>query len=455
MSNNEDLIRIGAGAGYAGDRIDPAVELAQYGDLDYLVFECLAERTIALAQLERLTHPERGYTPLLEDRMRAVLPYLRDARGKRRFQIITNMGAANPAGAAAKVVEIARHLGLRGLRVASVTGDDVLDRVRHGDHLMLDNGKTMTQIDHVLVSANAYLGAAGIVQALEQDADVIVTGRVADPALFAAPMIHRYGYAWTDWHLLGRAILAGHLLECSGQVTGGYFADPGFKDVEGLARLGFPIAEVSRSGDITLTKVLGSGGRITPQTCAEQLLYEVHDPACYLTPDVSADFSDVHFEEQAFDRVKVCGGSGHPKSGLLKVTVGYRDGYMGEGQMSYGGLGAEKRARLARDILLERLEFTGIAFNEIRADLIGVNSLYGDRLSHASGDPPEVRVRLAGRCDERRDAQRIADEVEALYTTGPASGGGAIKTVKEIIGVASLLLPEEQAPVAVALETVP
>lgn len=281
-------LRIGSGAGYSGDRIEPAVELAEQGDLDYLVFECLAERTIALAQQARINDPDGGYDPLLSERMRRVLPFVGEKDGRRRLRVITNMGAANPVSAASEVRRIAKKLSL-DLKVVAVVGDDVLKALR--PECLLDNGQTVESLGERLISANAYLGVDGILQALRADADVVITGRVADPSLFLAPQMFEFGWAADDWQRLGRGTLVGHLLECAGQVSGGYFADPGFKDVEDLARLGFPLAEIDAEGEALITKVAGSGGRVSGATCTEQLIYEVHDPAAYLTPDVTADFS--------------------------------------------------------------------------------------------------------------------------------------------------------------------
>ncbi|MBC7582891.1 MAG: DUF1446 domain-containing protein, partial [Tardiphaga sp.] len=273
-------IRIGSGAGYSGDRIEPAVELADKGDIDYLVFECLGERTVALAQQARMKDPDGGYDPLLEDRFRAVLPICA-ARG---IKLVTNMGAANPLAAAQKTAQIARSLGL-ALKVAAVIGDDVFEACQHSELPFMEIDGTLQQLGNRVLSANAYLGAAPMAQALREGADVVITGRASDPALFLAPMIHAFDWAMDDWNLLGQGTVAGHLLECAGQITGGYFADPGVKDVPGLARLGFPIGEVGEDGSLVITKVEGSGGRVTAATCKEQLLYEVHDPRRYIQPD--------------------------------------------------------------------------------------------------------------------------------------------------------------------------
>jgi hypothetical protein len=246
-----------------------------------------------------------------------------------------------------------------------------------------------------------------------------------------------------DWHRLGQGTLAGHLLECAGQITGGYFADPGYKDVPGLARLGFPIGEVAEDGSVIMTKVEGSGGQVTAATCKEQLLYEIHDPRAYLTPDVVADFSGVHITELGPDRVHICGATGHPRPATLKVSLGYIDSYIGEGQMSYAGPGALARARLALSIVEERLKITRVQTSELRFDIIGVNAMHRDTLSASHPDPYEVRIRVAGRTDCLHEAVRIANEVESLYTCGPAGGGGAFKSAKDIVAVLSTLLPRD------------
>jgi Acyclic terpene utilisation family protein AtuA len=438
-------IRIGAGAGYSGDRIEPAVELAEQGDIQYLVFECLGERTVALAQQARMKDPESGYDPLLEERMRAVLPICA-AKG---IKIVTNMGAANPEGAAKKTAEIAKSLGLISLKIAAIVGDDVLDACKEGDLAIMEFDGTIGKLGNRLLSANAYLGAEPMADALRGGADILITGRASDPALFLAPMIHAFGWAMDDWNLLGQGTVAGHLLECAGQITGGYFADPPYKDIPDLARLGFPIGEVGEDGSLVITKVEGSGGAVTAQTCKEQLLYEVHDPRQYIQPDVVADFSQVRVEEIGPDRVRVSGGRGSKRTGTLKVSVGYVDSFIGEGQISYAGPGALARGRLALEIVRERLKLTGLAASELRFDLIGVDSLHGAQVSSRAHEPHiepyEVRVRVAGRTESLREAVRIGNEVETLYTNGPAAGGGAWKSARDVVAVASVLLPRELA----------
>ena len=438
-------MRIGAGAGFSGDRIEPAVELAERGDLDYLVFECLAERTIALAQQARRANPALGFDPLLEARMRAVLP----AAARRSVKIISNMGAANPLAAAERIARIAAELGLPHLKIAAVVGDDVTRTMRAHDHALEECGRTIRDLGDRLISANAYLGAEPIVSALAQGADIVVTGRTSDPALFLAPLMHGFGWSSQDWPRLGRGVLVGHLLECAGQVTGGYFADPPYKDIPDPARLGFPIAEVREDGEFVLSKVEGSGGRICAATCKEQLLYEIHDPARYIQPDVVADFSRVEVEEIGPDRVRIFGADGAARPENLKVSVGYLDGYIGEGQISYAGAGALARGRLALDIVRERLALIGAEASELRFDIIGLNALHGDALSRGGPEPYEIRARVAGRASTLEEAARIGAEVEALYTNGPAGGGGVATSTREIIAIGSTFAPRSLAPAEV------
>jgi hypothetical protein len=367
--------------------------------------------------------------------MQAVLAACR-ARGTR---IVTNAGAANPGAAGRRVLEVARALGLAGTRIAVVTGDDVLALLRRGETPSRERA-ALDALGERVVSANAYIGIEPIVEALAGGADVVITGRAADPSLFLAPIVHAFSWASTDWARLGQGTLVGHLLECAGQVTGGYFADPGVKDVPGLARLGFPLAEVAEDGSAVITKVEGSGGRVSEATCKEQLLYEIHDPSRYVTPDVVADFTGAALADAGPDRVSVRGATGAERPGQLKVAVGYRDGFIGEGQISYAGPGAVARARLALEIVAERLRLIGARCRETRFDLVGVDALHGARLS-GGAQPYEVRARVAGRADTAGEAARIGREVEALYTNGPAGGGGAAWSIREVVAVAELFLP--------------
>ena len=433
-------VRIGSGAGFADDRIEPAAELAEHGRLDYLVFECLAERTIALAQQDRRRDPRAGFNPWLADRMDAVLGHCR----RQGVKIITNMGAANPLAAAELVADLARRMGLAGLRVAAVTGDDVLGLVAGSDLPLLDRPGTVKSLGESVISANAYLGCEAIVQALADGADVVITGRVADPSLYLAPLVCEFGWPLDDWDLLGKGIGAGHLLECAGQVTGGYFADPGVKDVPGLARLGFPLAQVAQDGSFSITKVPGSGGRVTVRTCIEQLLYEVHNPAAYVSADAVADFSGARLTQTGYDAIAVTGITGAERPDTLKVSVGYLDGYVGEGEISYAGPNAEARGRLALDLVRERLEMAGVPTAETRFELIGVDAVHRGAGGSFVEQPREVRARVAGRTATLQQARRIGHEVSALWLNGPAGGGGATSRAGDLLAIASVLLPRDE-----------
>ena len=429
-------IRIGSGAGYAGDRLEPALELIEKGGIDYISFECLAERTIAIAQMAMLKDPTKGYNDLLSYRMEKVIPLAKE----KKVKVITNMGAANPKAAADVCIEIARKNGFSGLKVAAVLGDDVMNKLPdYRDIEVWETKQPLREMMDQVVSANAYMGVEGIVEALKQGADIVITGRVADPSIFIAPLVYEFGWKMDDWDMLGKATVLGHLLECGGQVTGGYYAEPGKKDVPNPELLGFPIAEASEDGSFFITKVPEAGGLVTPSTLTEQLIYEIHDPANYFTPDVIADFSKVSFVQDGKDKVVVTGGAGKPHPQTLKVSLGYKDCFIGDGEISYGGPGCVERAKLAADIVVKRLKLRKIAIDELKVDILGVNSLYwGSTVRDAV--PNETRLRVSGRTKDRADAARIGEEVETLYTNGPAGGCGATKAVREIVSVASLLI---------------
>ncbi|MDN6324260.1 MAG: DUF1446 domain-containing protein [Corynebacterium sp.] len=436
-------IRIGSGAGFAGDRLDPAVKLAKDADLDYLVFECLGERTVAAGQLRRLSDPDAGYDPLLETRMRAVLPHT-VAHGT---TVVTNSGAANPEAAARLIAKVAAEVvPERTVTVAYLTGDSVLQQVRSEDPQVWETGEALsaeTTESAGLVSAHAYLGVEQVLPAFDIGADVVVTGRLADPSLFLAPMVHEFGWDLDDWALLGAGTFVGHLLECAGQVTGGYFADPVTKPVPGMADLGFPFADVAEDATAVLGKLADTGGMLTRQTVREQMLYEVADPAAYLTPDVTADFSGVSIEEVGQDAVRVSGATGRPRTGTLKVTLGFRGGWLGEGQISYAGPRARERADLAWDIVRQRLHTVhGIDPEQVSVEFIGTGAAFRN-MTPAASEPPEVRVRVAARVGTREQAHAVGWEVEALYCAGPAAGGGARKGLSEVLAIRSTLLPRE------------
>ena len=432
----KEKIRIGCGAGFSGDRLDPSVILAEKGNLDYLVLECLAERTIALAQKRKRQDPTKGYDPLLARRIHSLLPLL----VQNNIRLITNMGAANPLAAAQKIIDIAQLLGLK-IKVAAVTGDDVFEKI-DPSVWAIETGKPLSESGE-LISANAYLGVEGVLEALKTDALVIITGRVADPSLFLAPMIYAFGWdvAPSTARCYGMGTVVGHLLECAGQITGGYFADPIKKPVAGLDNLGHPFADVFEDGSAIISKVEGTGGVVNLQTAKEQLLYEVINPFEYFTPDVIADFTRVTLTEIGENQVLVQGGSGKTKPSTYKVSVGYKAFYLGEGEISYAGSAAFERAQLAGDIMEKRLKNR---FSDLKIDYIGINSVHRTNFETPTVMPYEIRLRVAGKAQTQEEAALIGEEVEALYTNGPAGGGGARKYVNEVIGIVSTLIERDK-----------
>ncbi|MEI2472618.1 acyclic terpene utilization AtuA family protein [Peribacillus frigoritolerans] len=447
-------IRIGSGAGYAGDRIEPAMELIQKGNLDYIIFECLAERTIALAQQEKMKNPDKGYNHLLKYRMEKVLSLCIE----NDVTLITNMGAANPLAAAKFVKQLAEEKGIGHLKIAAVSGDDVYPNIgKYMDCTIIETGVPLKEVKSSIISANAYIGISGIVSALREGADIVITGRVSDPSLVVAPLKHEFGWEDTDYELLGKGTAAGHLLECGAQVTGGYFADPGYKDVPDLWNVGYPIAEVQENGNFLLTKLEVSGGMVTAATVKEQVVYEIHDPTRYLTPDVIADFSQIEVIEKETNQVHIKGVSGKEKSGYYKTSIGYLDGYIVEAEISYGGSGCLGRSRLAEEVVRHRLIQANIEIQEIRFDHIGSNSLYGSSISEPLYNKEklsEVRLRVAARTADKVGANLIGQEVEALYTNGPAGGGGVRVNVQEVVSIASILIPSEDITIDVTYEEV-
>ena len=442
--NDSKILRIGAGAAWWGDRIEPAALNAERGRLDYLCFETMAEATVSAAQVRARRDPSfPGYDTYLDDRMRAVLP----ACMRQGTRIISNQGWINPQGAARRIVELLRELGITGVKVAAVGGSLITDRVLSLAPTILETGAPTQSIAHSLISAEAYLGAAPIVDALAEGAQIVVTGRVADPSLFLAPMVHEFGWDLLDHGRIGAGSAIGHLMECGAQVTGGYFADPGFKDVPEPWNLAFPIAEVDAEGGVTLSKVEGTGGMISLQTVKEQMLYEVHDPANYITPDVVVDFTQACIEQLAPDRVRVTGLTGKPRTPTLKVSMGCTEGFIGEDMFFYAGPGALRRAQLARRILEERLRIVKLDAEEVRIDFLGLNAVHGAATPANAPEPYEVAVRVAARTRSREEAVKVGREVDGMAVSGIAHTGKRVphqERTREVIGVWSSLVPREQ-----------
>jgi len=441
--NRKASLAIGCATGFSGDRTDgvgPVVDTLVRQGGQALIFETLAERTLALSQLAKNQNPELGYEPLLDDLLRPALgPCLRHG-----IRIVSNFGAANPPAAGRRIGALAREMGLPAPRVAVLSGDQ-LDSPEQLDYLRTQLGPQMEGLE--LVSVNAYQGAREISQALAEGADIVVAGRVADPSLTLGCAMAHFGWHEDDWQALGAGTMAGHILECGTQVTGGYFAVPGLKDVPGMDCLGYPIAYIDEDGGFSVGKADGTGGLVDTRTVKEQLLYEVHDPAAYITPDVVADISQARVMQEGPDRVRVLDVRGHARTDTLKANLCYRGGWLAEAEISYAGVQAEARARLAADVIQRRLG------NQVklRFDLIGVLSILGDDdgamlASHTAGNARDVRLRVAAAHHDRQLAERVLREVTALYTCGPAGGGGVRTSLRPRLGSLSALIPRDLAP---------
>jgi hypothetical protein len=436
-------LRIGSGSAWWGDRISPAALNAERGDLDYLCFETMAESTVSAAQVRRRRDPSfAGYDTYLDDRMRAVLPHC----VRRGTRIISNQGWIDPVAAAKHVRRLLDEHGAEGWPVAAITGNVVTHRIAELAGPIMETGGRLSEIEGEIVSAEAYLGADPIVEALRAGARVVITGRIADPSLFLAPMIHEFGWPADDTRQLGQGAGIGHLMECGAQITGGYFADPGYKDVPEPWNLAFPIAEVEPDGSAVITKVDGTGGAINRMTVLEQMFYEVHDPAHYITPDVVVDFTSAEVEEVGSDRVRVAGIGGEPRTDTLKVSIGAMEGFVGEDMFFYAGPGALDRARLAKRILEERFRIVALDAQELRIDFLGVNAIHGAMSPEPAAPPYEVAVRVAARTRTRAEAEKVGREVDGMAVSGVGHTGKRVphgERVREVIGIWSTLVPRD------------
>ncbi|NOG70135.1 acyclic terpene utilization AtuA family protein [Roseicella sp. DB1501] len=444
---------VGNGGGFSGDRVDAPIpvvrSLIARGLPAAMFFETLGERTVALAQLERRRDPELGYEPMLE---RLLEPILADCVAH-RIPILGNFGAANPAAAGRLVARLALRLGLPDCRIAVVTGDDVTASIALDQLPVHEADDSLDMKSARLVSANAYIGAGPLVEALRQGADVVVAGRTSDPALAIAPLVHHFGWSFEDWEKLALGAACGHLLECGSQVTGGVFWDPGCKDIPDPWNIGFPIAEVTAEGGLVITKPEDTGGIVDLRTVKEQLLYELHDPSRYITPDVVLDISGCSVEQVGKDRVAVHGLAGHPAPDTLKVTACFEGTWLGEGEVSVAGPNALARARATADVLLRRMEMRGLPVR-VRVDLIGVASVHDSDdgalwRAYRGPEPPEVRIRLAAEGNDRDAVDQASREVLALLCCGTAGTGGARWRVTPRILTRSYLVLRERVPTRV------
>lgn len=389
---------------------------------------------------------------MLEERMETFLPLLK----KYGFKIISNMGAANIQSAIAKIKEIAKSIGVTGLKIAYVMGDDITDRIHDYDEVsLMDSEGNLKRLNNI-ISANIYLGGDNICRALDDGADIVITGRIADASLFVAPILHEFKWDKSDYDKIGQALLVGHMMECCSQLTGGYYADPGYKDIENLHLLGQPIAEIDETGKVIFTKVEGSGGKVCIDICKEQLLYEIADPSHYITPDGIADFSKVRFKETGRDMVEATNASSRPATDTYKVNIGYMEGYIGVGEVSYGGANSLKRAELAADIIQKRWKIIGITPLESRIDYIGYNSLYRDIISKNihTGDFSEIRLRIAVRTNTQKEAEKLIRELQCMYINGPAGSSGIESYVEPVLSIDNILIPKQDITATITLEEI-
>jgi len=413
------VVRVANGQGFWGDSVDAPIRLLEGGPVDYLGMDYLAEVTLSIMMRQKLKNPAAGYATDFLDFVRRALPLL-VANG---VKVITNAGGLNPSACRARVFEIARELGISGLRIGVVEGDDLLARLPElvaAGHEMrnMDSGEPLAGVLDRVTSANAYLGARPVVEALAQGAQMVLCGRITDTALALAPLVHEHGWAADDWDRLAAGTIVGHILECGAQATGGNFSR--FWEVPELWNVGYPIAEVAADGGFTVTKHPGTGGLVSVDTVSEQLVYEMGDPTAYITPDVTADFTSIRLEQQGEDRVRVSGIRGRPNTPYLKLSASYLDGWKASGQVTVSGPRAVEKARLAAEIVWRRLERAGMSFPEAgrQTELIGISACLPGILP-APAEPPEVVLRLAVRDADRARVERFGKEIAPLVTAGP------------------------------------
>ena len=437
-------IRVGNGCGFWGDNLDAPRLLAERGRLDYLTLEYLAELTMSILALQKQRDTHAGYATDFLDVLESLVPALRAQPG---LKVVTNAGGMNPGACGARALAVLDAAGLGGRRVAVVSGDDLLptlDRIVEGGQPLanLDTGEPLAAVRDRVVSANAYFGSRQIADALRQSASVVVTGRVADAALTLGPAAHEFGWAWDDWDRLCAGTVAGHLIECGAQATGGLWCN--WQEAGDLAGVGYPVAELEESGAFVLTKPEGTGGAVNRETAAEQLLYEVDDPAAYYTPDVVADFTSVTLADAGRDAVRVTGARGKPATDSYKVSVAYRDGYTASGTLTIAGPAAVEKARRCGAMILERLDRAGAAPQHSHVECLGAGELLAV-VPEPPPDPPEVVLRVTVRDARRSVVERFTRELAPLVTSGPPGVTGYATgrpPVREVFAYWPTLVPK-------------
>lgn len=451
----KDKIRIACGQGFWGDWLEAPVRQVEGGPIDYLMMDYLAEVTMSILQKQRSRDPNLGYARDFVPLMERLLPTI----AERGIRVVTNAGGVNPRSCAEGVLAAARKAGV-SIKVGVVTGDDLLGRLDEllaAGHEMrnLDTGEPLSSIRPLVTSANAYLGALPVVEALRRGADVVVTGRVTDTGLTLAPMVYEFDWPYDDWDRLAAGTVAGHIIECGAQCAGGNCL-LNWERIPGLENPGYPIVEAFPDGSFVVTKHPGTGGRVSVATVTEQLVYEMGDPRSYITPDCVADFTTIRLKQEGRDRVRVSGVRGRPATDTLKVSISYFYGYKAVGTLVYAWPDAYAKARRADRILRARLKQLGLEFEEILTEYVGVNATHGLLAGEPSPDLAEVEWRIAVRSKDREAVERFTREIAPLVLNGPPSvtgfAGGRPK-VEEIVAYWPALIPKsEVAPQVEVLE---
>jgi hypothetical protein len=422
---SDRVVRVAAGQGFWGDWLEAPVRQVRGGPIDYLMMDYLAEVTMSIMQKQRSRDPKAGYARDFVPLMERILP---DIVAK-RIKVTSNAGGVNPRGCTEAVLEVARRIGLSGkLAIGLVTGDDILDRLDQliaGGHLLqnMETGQPLSEIRNRVLSANAYLGMAPIVEALRGGADVVITGRVTDTGLTLGPIFHEFGWPADDWDKVAAGTVAGHIIECGAQCSGGNLLKD-WRTVKGLENPGFPIVEASPDGSFVVTKHPGTGGVVSVPSVTEQLVYEMGDPRSYITPDGVADFTTIQLAAAGPNRVRVSGIRGGPRTPMLKVSIAYFYGYKAVGTLVYSWPEAYDKARAADRILRARLADLGLEFEQILTEFVGANATHGPLSGDPDPDAPEVQLRVGVRAPERAPVERFTREIAPLVLTGPPSVTG-------------------------------
>ena len=443
----KDTIRVASGQGFWGDLLTAPVDQVRNGPIDYLMLDYLAEVTMSIVQKQRARDPNAGYARDFVGLMREILP---DCVEK-DIKVLSNAGGVNVAGCAEAIGEVARELGLGGkVKIGVITGDDILGRLdefaeRGVEITNMDTGEPLSAVRDKVQSANVYLGASGLVEALGRGAQIVVGGRLTDTGLTLAPLMHEFGWKFDQWDLVSAGTIAGHIIECGAQASGGN-CQYDWQTIPDLANVGFPIVEASPNGEFVVTKHKGTGGRVSVQSVKEQLLYEMGDPKAYITPDVVADFSSIHLEDAGEDRVRVYGIKGAPSTEFYKVSIAYSAGWKAVGTLVYAWPDAYAKAKAADKILRERLDRLGLKFDLILSEFVGVNATHGHLTGEPSADIPEVQLRFGVRGQSKADVERFTKELAPLILTGPPAvtgfAGGRPK-VEEIMAYFPALIPKD------------